>query len=360
MRAHTLLLILVLIGALALGVVLLPQIASAWLLNLANASLARAQSLPADSPRRLDALDEAAANVTRAQEIASGPRLLLAQARVLILRGDDSRALSTFESAGVAPSDTIGQFLWGESAYESNRADIAFAHWRAAGAVEFFIQEAHRAQDAHQWQTAERMARIAVGIEPARAEAHYVLGDALGWLSSADPVALSELDQALALTNDPEFISTILSRKGELLADRGRYDQALDLFKQARAVAPIDARPRTDYAMTLLRASPEAHQEAEALLKQVIDDSPWYSAAYVALADIASSEGKLKEAEAWLQTGLASNPNHPGLLMPLAELYVRENRIEPARQALVLAIKNETRADALQEIAHRLERLKAP
>jgi tetratricopeptide (TPR) repeat protein len=360
MRVHLLLLILVLLVALALGVMVFPQVASAWFLNLANASLARTHSLPADSPQRLDALQEADANLARTREIAHAPRQVLAQARASLLRGDTEQALTIFESTGGAPSDAIAEFLWAESAYASNQPETAFAHWRAAGAIEFFMQEAHRAQDAHQWRTAEQMARIAVGIDPALPEAHFVLGDALAWQSNGDPAAPFELDQALALTDDPEFISAVLSRKGELYASQGKLQEALDLFERARQVAPIDARPRTDYATTLLSLSPDARPEALALLKQVTDDSPWYTAAYVALANIAAGDGDLQNAEAWLQKGLARNPNHPGLLVPLADLYVREQRVALARQALVLALKNETRADALQEIANRLEKLDKP
>ncbi len=361
MRVHLLFLILVLLAALALGVMVFPQVASAWFLNLANASLARAQSLPADSPQRLVSLQEADRDLTRTREIMRTPRMALAQARVSLLRGDTKQALGVFESTGAAPpSDAIAEFLWAESAYASNLPETAFAHWRAAGAIEFFMQEAHRAQDAHRWRTAEQMARIAVGIEPARPEAHYVLGDALAWQSNSNPVALRELDQALALTDDPEFISTILSRKGELYASQGKLQEALDLFERARHVAPIDARPRADYATALLRLSPDARSEASALLEQVIDDSPWYTAAYVALANIDTSDGDLPSAEAWLQKGLSRNPDHAGLLVPLAELYVKEQRVDLARQALVLALKNETRADGLQDIAGRLERLDAP
>ncbi len=360
MRTHLSFAILVLLVALALGLVFLPQIASAWFLNLAYASLARAQSLPADSPQRVYALKEAEANLARTRGIVPIPRLALAQARASLLRGDAEQALRVFESSGDVPPDAIAEFLWAQSAYTSNQPDMAIAHWRAAGAIEFFMREAHRAQAAHQWPMAEQMARIAVGIDPGLPEAHYVLGDALAWQSNANPAALCELDQALALSNDPEFISTVLSRKGELYVNQGKSLQALDLFRRAYQVAPLDARPRTDYATTLLSLSPDARPEVTAMLKQVIGDSPWYTAAYVALANIEASDGNLQSAEAWLQKGLARNADHPALLVPLAELYRREERIALARQSLVLALKTETRADALLDIAKRIERLNAP
>jgi hypothetical protein len=62
--------------------------------------------------------------------------------------------------------------------------------------------------------------RIAVGIAPERAETHYYLGDAIGYLASDNPEAMRELAWAAELTTDPEFLSTILSRQANCLRRR--------------------------------------------------------------------------------------------------------------------------------------------
>ena len=124
--------------------------------------------------------------------------------------------------------------------------------------------------------------------------------------------------------------------------------------------APADARPRTGYALALLALQPAERDQARALLAQVVEDSPWYTAAYVALADMAESDGDLKSAEVWLTKGLARNPNDARLLLPLGRLYSRHGRSEEARVTLVRALEFETHADGLREIALELSQLRAP
>jgi tetratricopeptide (TPR) repeat protein len=218
----------------------------------------------------------------------------------------------------------------------------------------------HRALDNHQWSVAEDCARIAVAIDPNTADAHFVLGDALSRQSGGNAEALDELDRARKLTRDPELLSTFLSRTGEILTSQGQLQEALAYFDQARSVAPIDARPRTDYALTLLKLQPKTREQAVALLNQVVGDSPWYTAAYIALADISETAGNAKGAEEGLQRGLARNANNPDLLFALGQFYARQNRLDEAKATYVLALKHETRADNLQSIANALGELNGP
>ncbi len=345
--------------ALALGAWLqcVPQIASAWSVNMANASLARAYALPRESPDRERALDAARDSLAQAENWSALPRLALARARESLARGDAARAIEAFSAASYS-TDAISEFLWAQAAWEAEQPATAFSHWRNAGAITYFMQEAHRALDAHRWRDAEQLARIAVGIDPALADAHFVLADALAGQSPDAPEALPELDAALERTRDPEFTSTILSRKGEILAAQGKLQEALDQFDRACAIAPIDARPRTDYAVTWLRLHPTEPSVSSALLEQVIEDSPWYVAAYIARANMAESSGDATGAESWLRLGLARNTNDARILLPLGELCARRGRTDEARQLLMLALKYETHADAQAEITRKLGELK--
>jgi Tfp pilus assembly protein PilF len=248
--------------------------------------------------------------------------------------------------------------VWADAARQSNQPQVAIDHLRAAGAYVFFSQQMHRAVDSHQWPVAEDCARSAVGIDPNSADAHYVLADALARQDIHNPEAMSELDRAQELTRDPEMLSTIISRRGEILASQDKLQDALDTFNQARAVAPIDARPRTDYAVTLLQLHPDADGQAAVLLTQVVSDSPWYTAAYIALANIARAQGDLNSAEGWFQKGLARNSNDPDLLFALGRFYARQRRLDQAESTLTLALRYETRADNLQAIADALAELK--
>ncbi len=362
----TLLKISAFIAALFIGILIFPRAANAWFLNLANTRIARAVSLPQDAPDRATALAEAGLILSRQNWHRRAP---LANARLLLARGEPQRAADALERSSAAlQSDPIAQFIWGDAFWQSNQLVAAYTHWHAAGALEYFIRQAQRAADAHQWKDAENFARIAVGIDPAFAVGHYVLGDAWSHQERSSE-ALSELERARELTQDKELLAAIISRQGEILASQvadpatpsgSKWQDALDRFDRARAIAPVDARPRTGYALALLQLQPDAHEQAIALLTQVVDDSPWYIAAYVALADLSESRGDLDGAEQWLEKGLAKNPNDARLLFRLGEYYARQHRRADAKATLVLAMKYETHADELQKITKALAGLNAP
>ncbi len=343
------------------AVALSPQIVGAWFVNQANVAIVHAASVPQDSPQRLTDLEDAQDDLASVRVFSNGDRILLAQTRLLLARGDAAGAVRTFDQAsGSLQSDPIALFLWAQAARESNQQAVAIDLWRRAGAYVYFSQQMHRAKDNHVWQAAEEYARVAVGIEPNSPDAHLVLGDAVSHREINNEESLNELDRARELARDPELLSTIISRKGEILASQDKAMQALDQFNEARAIAPLDARPRTDYALTLLKLQPDARAQAVALLNQVVGDSPWYTAAYIALASISETSGEVKSAENWLNQGLVRNPNNPELLFALGQFYTRQHRVEEARTTLVQALSFETRADNLELIAASLAGLARP
>lgn len=360
MSVRLLLPILVVGAALAFAGLLLPPAASAFHLNLANVAIARAAALPPDAPDRSAALAEADAQLSRARMYSGLDRLALAQARTLLTRGDALRAADVLDQARAPGSDPVTEYLWANAEWQAGRRTAALEHWRQANAMTFFMQEAHRALDAHQWKKASELAFIATLIDPSLADAHYVLAEGHSHDQPITSQVSDELDRARELTRDPELLAAILSRKAEVLAGEGKLNQALGVFAEARELAPADARPRTGYALALLALQPSEREQASALLAQVVEDSPWYTAAYVALADMAESDGDLKSAEAWLTKGLARNPNDARLLLPLGRLYSRHGRSEEARATLVRALEFEAHADGLREIVLELSQLRAP
>ena len=350
----------VLIALIALlGLALLaPQIAGALFYNLANVQLAHASALPTDAPLRTSELDSAELELDRATGFSAAGRVPLAQTRIDMARGQPALAASRHANADAAlRGDPIALFDWGQAAWDSGASAVAFDRWRAAGAYVFFDQEMHRASDQHQWQAAAQFARIAVGIDPSSADAHYVLADALAQQNVDDAQVLPELDRARQLTVDREFLSTIISRRGEVLAARGDLQGALDAFDQARAQAPIDARPRTDYALVLVKLDPGRRDQAVQLLTQVTKDSPWYTAAYIALADFADADGQSDLAQRWLMAGLDHNPGNPDMLFALGQYYSRHDRIGDAGRYMTMALAAETRADRLLAISAALHGL---
>ncbi|MBI5035645.1 MAG: tetratricopeptide repeat protein [Chloroflexi bacterium] len=352
----------VIIVCLIILVLLLPSAASAWFFNSANAQLARAASLPADSPVRVSTLNDANAQLTQASGLAQNPRIALAFARGWLEHYKPQRAVDSLQTSGnVLHDDFMAQFVWGNAEWSAGNHAAAFEHWRQAGALKYFTEEAHRALFRDDWSQAENYARIAIGIAPQDADSHFLLADALVNQRKNDDEAMRELERAAQIVGggDNEFLSTILSRQGELLEIQGKYSQAIEYFTRARKVAPIDARPRTDYARTILKINPAATSEARDLLTQVVTDSSWYIDAYILLANLAEKDGELAQAENWYKTGLSKNPNDARLFFPLGEFYARQKRIGDGKDTLTLALKYETRPDVLQAISRALTQLSA-
>lgn len=351
-------LILGIILAIILIALLFPQLAGALFLNLANTQIVRAVSLPTDAPDRAGLLADADAHLARAKTLSNLPRAPLAEARIALARNDAEHAHEIFNTFGAAlQNDSIAQFTWGDAAWRANQPELALAHWRAGNALEYFRQQMYRAQSHHEWKQAVDSARVAMGVNPASADAYYVMGDALSRQSLNDPEAIPNLDRARALTQDKELIAAILSRKGEILSAQNKLRDAIDVFNEARRIAPIDARPRTGYAIASIQLDPSTVDQTVVLLRQVVVDSPWYVAAYGVLSFIAESRGQVSDAQSWLETGLQKNPNHPTLLFALGQFYARQHRIADAQRTLILAMSNETHADLLQTIADTLAEL---
>lgn len=343
--------------ALVFAAFLFPYAASAFFVNIANASIAHAIALPEDAPARTLNARSAVAALGQASSLVLLPRSALARARAALAQADVRTANNEF--AAIAPSDALTEFIAGQVAWQAQDVEAALAHWRRAGAIEFYMQRARRSTDEHQWQSAVAYAEIATRISPRNAEAHYILADALSNQVPIDPVVYDELDKALDLSTDVEFRSIVLSRRGELLAAAGKWDDALAAFAAASEIAPRDARPRTDRALILLEKVPGTRDQAVALLVQVTNDSPWYVAAYLALASDAANSGDWAASQKWLEEGLARSPNDARLLVRLGDLYVKQQRLQEARSAFARALEYETHADDLQSIARRLAELNA-
>jgi tetratricopeptide (TPR) repeat protein len=359
MKVYRLGILVAIIAGVVLAIIALPSLAGAWYLNLANAQIARALALPSDSPNRFDALAQAQVHLNQARAWSVQPRLAIAQVRVWLTRGEPQRAVDVLGQLDSSlHNDAIAQLLFGTAEMHAGKPDAAYARWRAGGVDNFFINAAYRAQVAHRWDEAEQMAKSAVGSDPQNANAHYVLGDALSRKPGLIHVALEELELATTLTQDSELRATILSRQGEILAAHDEFTAAFALFDEAMAVAPRDARPRTNYARLLLQTQPAERDRAEQMLEHAIAIAPWDTLAFATLAEIAEARGDLERADAWYVQGLARNPHHPALLFHRAQFFARQNRVNDARQAMILALRYETRGDELQKIARALESLK--
>lgn len=182
-------------------------------------------------------------------------------------------------------------------------AEDAFARARAAAeralAVDPDLAEAHTAlantltNYFWDWDEAERRYRRAIELRPAYAPAHY-------WLS-------------------------------ELLAHRGRTDEAIALARRAQELDPLSRLARADEGRALYQA--RRFDEAIRVFDRTLEDGPNFVAfLYEGLSHM--SEGNLDEAVATLEEGREAYPRIPTATALLAHVYGRTGRDGEAESLL--------------------------
>jgi len=124
---------------------------------------------------------------------------------------------------------------------------------------------------------------------------------------------------------------------GNALQQLGRIDDALAAFQEALRVDPAFAPARFNSGMLLLAIGQE--QEAEREFHAAIRDKPDLVEAYVALADVEETRGKLELAIANLRHALELRPRFAGAAYNLGMALQKANRFEEAETALLDAME---------------------
>lgn len=158
------------------------------------------------------------------------------------------------------------------------------------------------------------MLQRAIGLDPALAEAHHQLGNAL---KSANrlPEAIAALRQAarLAPAQAPIWLNL-----GAALLDGGASADAVPAFQQAIALEPQRPEAHNILGVALLAAGRLA--DARTALEQALRLRPGYAAAHDNLGRLARTEGRVAEAIAHYRAALSAGPNpatHSNLLLAL-------------------------------------------
>ena len=170
-------------------------------------------------------------------------------------------------------------------------------------------------------------ARKALAIDPRSVAAHIVLGNALSGLGRLDD-AVNELREAIELEPDKGQLYTNL---GLLQAANTRQAEAERTFKRAIEMDPFAVSAHL--ALANFYWSGERTSEAEARLKDALAIEPSHALANRALAQLYLASGRPREAEAPM-TALADVSSDPSDRLALAALYLRTNRVTPARHLL--------------------------
>jgi arylsulfatase A-like enzyme/Flp pilus assembly protein TadD len=135
------------------------------------------------------------------------------------------------------------------------------------------------------------------------------------------------------------------------LGQQGKFDDAIQMYERALALAPADAHTRVQYASQLMDAQrwEAAIAQANLVLAQMPDDFSAHSMLGVAYATL----GRMDEAQVQLEMAVRAEPRNINAVYTLGQVYAKrglfpqaaecfrkvlalEPRFEPARQALQL------------------------
>ena len=175
---------------------------------------------------------------------------------------------------------------------------------------------------------AEKVLLAAVGIAPTPALIYHNLGLALQAQEKLDD-AIQAYERALEI--DPKLFAS-LSGLGHLLMAKGD-SKAVSVLKRAYETSPDSAEGRLEYARAINYSNGNL-DEAQSLIRSVLNSDPNNPHALTLLAMILQRLGKFEEAEALLHQSIAIDAGQAG---PYWEL-IYGKKVGPEDQGLVAAL----------------------
>jgi Flp pilus assembly protein TadD len=180
------------------------------------------------------------------------------------------------------------------------------------------------------------------------AEALDALGKAAGLLPeepeplinrSAALIKTEGADAALASLDAPEFTdrsgactsAAILNRRGNILSEAGRYEEASQAYLAAVALEPGDPLWRENAAAALLAA--DRVPEADRLLARLLEEEAT-AARYRLMGQSALRTGEYSRAEAAFKAALEADPKDPMCRLDFVEMQLLRERFSEADKAL--------------------------
>jgi tetratricopeptide (TPR) repeat protein len=151
-------------------------------------------------------------------------------------------------------------------------------------------------------------------------------------------VLLNRHDEALALLQARvvyfESSATIRDAVGQLLMQKGKYDQAVDMFRQASTLATDDNAIREHLALAQVRT--RQYREAADVLARVLKDERSAKRAdlYLALGECQLNTNRPRDARETFETAAQLNPNNPAVFMALGKAALQLNDHRRAEIAL--------------------------
>ncbi len=167
-------------------------------------------------------------------------------------------------------------------------------------------------------------------------------------------------DAALASLDAPEFTdrsgactsAAILNRKGNILSEAGRYEEASQAYLAAAALEPGEPLWRENAAAALLAA--DRVPEADRLLARLLEEEATASR-YRLTGQSALRTGEYSRAEAAFKAALQADPEDPMCRLDLVEMHLLRERFSEADKTLESL---EAEPQAFEALTRRMEFLR--
>lgn len=160
------------------------------------------------------------------------------------------------------------------------------------------------------------------------ADVYWYFGrkDAEGAIQACDEV----------IKNHPKYVVDALRFKGELLNALGRFQEAEELYKR---VIEMRAIPWARMGLAKALHLQNEEDEAEDLLKDIIDETPEMVSAYDLLADVRMAKKDMAGAQAILKQGTEVSPKTVKRQQKLGDVAARNGDLNTAKTAYKNAIE---------------------
>jgi Flp pilus assembly protein TadD len=154
------------------------------------------------------------------------------------------------------------------------------------------------------------------------------------------PLALKEFEN---LAQEQPKSSRVQYLLGGTYQELGELDKAEDCFRKAIALKPDEASYDLALASLLKKVHPTDLTEPVILSEKALALSPDNEDVKLLLASCYQTQGRLAEAQALLEAVVTSDPDFRAAHVSLAQVYLRQKRVEDAEQQESIAAKLEER-----------------
>ena len=133
-----------------------------------------------------------------------------------------------------------------------------------------------------------------------------------------------------------KYTIDILRLLAELYVTQGKFEEAQGIYQQ---VVQMRAVPWARMGLATMFHVKQNHQEAEALLEEVIDEAPEYMAAYDLLSKVCEAQDKTERAQQVLQRAVAASPLTAHRQKDMGQLAMRNGDMETAEKAFANVVE---------------------